>query len=86
VATSEALPFLTRPRTACTTTTTARDHFSVTGPRTYTGGLRGGFRFAAIQLTSPPALLTLTAAGVNFAPTARLPDRYQGYFISSMTS
>lgn len=40
--------------------------FSVTGPRTYTGGLRGGFRFAAIQLTSP-GTVTLTAAGAEFS-------------------
>ncbi len=56
--------------------------FSITSARTYTGGLRGGFRFAAIALTTP-GTVTLTAAGVNFKAYRAGPDRYQGHFISS---
>ncbi|HEU5469856.1 MAG TPA: alpha-L-rhamnosidase C-terminal domain-containing protein [Actinophytocola sp.] len=83
VATSEALPFLTRATNGLYNNDNGSVvTFSVTGPRTYTGGLRGGFRFAAIQLTSP-GTLTLSAAGVNFAAYRATPDRYQGYFISS---
>ncbi len=83
VATSEALPFLTRAATGLYRNDNGSAiSFSVTGPRTYTGGLRGGFRFAAIQLSSP-GTLTLTAAGVNFAAYRATPDKYQGYFISS---
>lgn len=83
VATSEALPFLTR----ATNGMYANDNgspitFSVTGPRTYTGGLRGGFRFAAVQLSSP-GTVTLTATGLTFAAYRATPDRYQGYFVSS---
>jgi len=83
VATSEALGFLTRPANGLY----ANDNgspitFSVTGPRSYTGGLRGGFRFAAVQLSSP-GTVTLTATGLTFAAYRATPDRYQGHFISS---
>ncbi|MFC0552638.1 alpha-L-rhamnosidase C-terminal domain-containing protein [Planotetraspora thailandica] len=57
-------------------------NFSITTPQTYTGGLRGGFRFASIALTTP-GTVTLTAAGVNFKAYRASPDKYQGYFISS---
>jgi hypothetical protein len=56
--------------------------FSVTSPQTYTGGLRGGFRFEAIELTTP-GTLELSAAGLNFKAYRAGPDKYQGYFISS---
>jgi hypothetical protein len=83
VATSEALPFLTRGTNGLYGNDSGSViNFSVTGPRTYTGGLRGGFRFAAIQL-STPGTLTLSVAGVNFAAFRATPDRYQGFFISS---
>jgi hypothetical protein len=83
VATSEALPFLTRGTNGLYSNDNGSAiNFSVTGPRTYTGGLRGGFRFAAIQLSSP-GTLTLTAAGLNFAAYRATPDKYQGFFISS---
>ena len=83
VATSEALPFLTRGTNGLYSNDNGSSiSFSVTGPRTYTGGLRGGFRFAAVQLSSP-GTLTLTAAGLNFAAFRATPDKYQGFFISS---
>ena len=54
VATSEALPFLTRGTNGLYSNDNGSTvTFSVTGPHTYTGGLRGGFRFAAVQLSSP---------------------------------
>ncbi len=56
--------------------------FSVTGAQTYTGGLRGGYRFESIELTTP-GTLELSAAGVNFKAYRAGPDKYQGYFISS---
>jgi hypothetical protein len=56
--------------------------FSVNGAQTYTGGLRGGFRFQSIELTTP-GTLTLSAAGLNFKAYRAGPDQYQGYFISS---
>jgi hypothetical protein len=83
VATSEALPFLSRGTNGLYSNDNGSAiSFSVTGPRSYTGGLRGGFRFAAIQLSSP-GTLTLTAAGVNFAAFRATSDKYQGFFISS---
>ena len=56
--------------------------FTVTGPQTYTGGLRGGFRFAAIELRTP-GTVTLTAAGLNFKAYRATPDKYEGWFLSS---
>lgn len=83
VATSEALPFLTRNGSGIYTNDNGSPiAFSVTGPRTYTGGLRGGFRFAAVQLSSP-GTVTLTATGLTFAAYRATPDKYQGHFISS---
>jgi hypothetical protein len=55
---------------------------TVTGPATYTGGLRGGYRYEAIELTTP-GTVTLSAAGLNFQAYRATPDRYQGYFLSS---
>jgi hypothetical protein len=57
-------------------------NLTVTGPQTYTGGLRGGFRFQSIELTTP-GTLTISAAGLNFKAYRAGPDQYQGYFISS---
>jgi hypothetical protein len=83
VATSEALPFLTANSAGVYNNDNGSPiTFSVNGARTYTGGLRGGFRFAAIQLTSP-GTVTLTGAGVTFRAYRATPDRYQGWFLSS---
>jgi hypothetical protein len=82
VSTSEALPFLTDSSGGYVNDSGAQISFSVTGPRTYTGGLRGGFRFAAIELRTA-GTVTLTRAGVNFKAYRATPDRYQGYFVSS---
>jgi hypothetical protein len=60
----------------------AQINLTVTGPSTYTGGLRGGYRLEAIELTTP-GTVTLTAAGLNFKAYRATPDKYQGYFISS---
>nr|MDT0661938.1 alpha-L-rhamnosidase C-terminal domain-containing protein [Micromonospora sp. DSM 115978] len=83
ITSSEALPFLT----ANSGGTYNNDNGSpitlnVTGARTYTGGLRGGFRFLAVQLTTP-GTVTLTGAGVNFRAYRATADRYQGWFMSS---
>ncbi|MFC4063559.1 alpha-L-rhamnosidase-related protein [Actinoplanes subglobosus] len=83
VATSEALPFLTVGSNGVYNNDNGSPvSFAVNGARTYTGALRGGFRFAAIQLTTPGSV-TLTGAGVNFKAYRASADRYQGYFISS---
>jgi hypothetical protein len=83
VATSEALPFLTTGSNGLYNNDNGSPiSLTVTGARTYTGALRGGFRFAAIQLTTP-GTVTLTAAGVNFRAYRATPDRYQGWFMSS---
>ena len=60
----------------------AQINLSVSGPQTYTGGLRGGFRFASIELTTPGTVM-LTGAGVNFKAYRAGPDKYQGWFMSS---
>ena len=57
-------------------------NLNVSAAQTYTGGLRGGFRFTAIALTTP-GTLTLSAAGLNFKAYRAGPDRYQGWFMSS---
>jgi hypothetical protein len=83
VATSEALPFLTAGSNGAYNNDNGSPiSLTVTGARTYTGTLRGGFRFAAIQLTTP-GTMTLTAAGVTFKAYRATPDRYQGWFMSS---
>lgn len=56
--------------------------FSLTGAKTYTGSLRGGFRFMAIQLASS-GTVSLTSAGVNFQAFLATPAQYQGWFMSS---
>ena len=60
----------------------AQTNLSVTGPQTYTGGLRGGFRFEAVELRTP-GTVTLTAAGLNFKAYRATPDKYEGWFLSS---
>jgi hypothetical protein len=82
VATSEALPYLTASGGVYSNDNGSPVTFSVTGARTYTGALRGGFRYAAIQLTTVGSV-TLTGAGVNFKAYRATADKYQGYFISS---
>jgi hypothetical protein len=82
IATSEALPYLTASGGVYNNDNGSPVTFSVNGARTYTGALRGGFRFAAVQLTTPGSV-TLTGAGVNFKAYRATADRYQGYFISS---
>ncbi len=51
-------------------------------PDTYTGGLRGGFRFEAIELRTP-GTIELSGAGLDFAAYRATPAEYQGWFISS---
>ncbi|SDZ67723.1 alpha-L-rhamnosidase [Asanoa ishikariensis] len=82
VSTSEALPFLTNSSGAYVNDNGSQITFSVNGARTYTGALRGGFRFAAVELTTAGSV-TLTAAGVNFKAYRAGADRYQGWFMSS---
>ncbi|MEV6846768.1 alpha-L-rhamnosidase C-terminal domain-containing protein [Actinoplanes sp. NPDC051411] len=82
VATSEALPYLTASGGLYNNDNGSPITFAVNGARTYTGALRGGFRFAAIQLTTTGSV-TLTAAGVNFKAYRATADKYQGYFVSS---
>ncbi len=49
---------------------------------TYTGGLRGGLRFEAIELRTP-GTIELSGAGLNFKAYRATPDAYQGWFLSS---
>ena len=60
----------------------AQINFTVNSAQTYTGGLRGGFRFAAIELRSA-GTVTLSAAGLNFRAYRATPDKYEGWFLSS---
>ncbi len=55
---------------------------SVSSTGKKTGGLRGGFRFMAIQLSSGGPI-SLTAAGVDFKAYPAGSDKYQGWFMSS---
>jgi hypothetical protein len=55
---------------------------SVNGANTYTGGLRGGFRFMAIRLSTSGSV-SLTSAGVNFRAYRATSAQYQGWFMSS---
>jgi hypothetical protein len=57
-------------------------NFTITGANTYTGSLRGGFRFEAIELRSP-GTVTLSRAGTNFKAYRATPAEYQGWFASS---
>jgi hypothetical protein len=82
VSTSEALRFLTTTSGAFTNDNGSQINFTVTGAQRYTGGLRGGFRFAAVELRTP-GTVSLTAMGLNFRAYRAGPDRYQGWFMSS---
>jgi hypothetical protein len=82
ISTSEALPFLTTSSGAFTNDNGSQINFTVSAAQRYTGGLRGGFRFAAIELRTP-GTVQLSAAGVNFRAFRAGPDRYQGWFMSS---
>jgi len=82
ISTSEALRFLTNSSGAFTNDNGSQINLSVTGPQRYTGGLRGGFRFAAIELRTA-GTVSLTAAGLNFRAYRAGADRYQGWFMSS---
>ncbi|MBF8193625.1 hypothetical protein ITP53_49715 [Nonomuraea sp. K274] len=65
ISTSEALGFLTNSSGAFVNDNGSQVNLTVTSARTYTGGLRGGFRFAAIELRTA-GTVRLTAAGLNF--------------------
>jgi hypothetical protein len=55
---------------------------NISSPDTYTGGLRGGFRFEAIELRTP-GTVELSGAGLNFMAYRATPAEYEGWFISS---
>jgi hypothetical protein len=57
-------------------------NLTVVGPDAYTGGLRGGFRFEAIELRSA-GTVTLSGAGLNFKAYRATADQYKGWFASS---
>ena len=82
ISTSEALSFLTTTGGAFTNDNGSQINFTVGPAQRYTGGLRGGFRFAAIELRTA-GTVRLSAAGVNFKAFRAGPDLYQGWFISS---
>jgi hypothetical protein len=82
ISTSEALPFLTTSSGAFTNDNGSQINFTVGPAQRYTGGLRGGFRFAAIELRTA-GTVRLSAAGVTFKAFRAGSDRYQGWFISS---
>jgi hypothetical protein len=82
ISTSEALPFLTNSSGAFVNDNGSQINLTVNGPNTYTGGLRGGFRFAAIELRTV-GTISLTAAGLNFKAYRAGPAQYQGWFMSS---
>jgi hypothetical protein len=82
ISTSEALPFLTTGSGAFANDNGSQINFTVGPAQRYTGGLRGGFRFAAIELRTA-GTVRLSATGVNFKAFRAGPDRYQGWFLSS---
>jgi len=82
ISTSEALGFLTTSSGAFTNDNGSQINFTVGPAKRYTGGLRGGFRFAAIELRTA-GTVRLSAAGVNFKAFRAGPELYQGWFISS---
>ena len=82
ISTSEALSFLTTSSGAFTNDNGSQINFTVGPAQRYTGGLRGGFRFAAIELRTA-GTVRLSAAGVTFKAFRAGSDRYQGWFISS---
>jgi hypothetical protein len=55
---------------------------NISSPDAYTGGLRGGFRFEAIELRTP-GTVELSGAGLNFKAYRATPTEYEGWFISS---
>lgn len=55
---------------------------NISSPDTYTGGLRGGFRFEAIELRTP-GTVELSGAGLNFMAYRATPAEYEGWFVSS---
>jgi hypothetical protein len=82
ISTSEALQFLTNSSGAFVNDNGAQINLTITGAQRYTGGLRGGFRFAAIELRTA-GTVSLTAAGLNFRAHRAGPAQYQGWFMSS---
>ena len=82
ISTSEALGFLTNSSGAFVNDNGSQINFTVTGAQKYTGGLRGGFRFAAVELRTAGSV-SLTAAGLNLKAYRAGPDKYQGWFMSS---
>jgi hypothetical protein len=83
IATSEALPFLTTGSGGLYNNDNGSPiALTVTSARTYTGALRGGFRYMAVQLTTP-GTVTLTASGVDFKAYRAGADKYQGWFMSN---
>ena len=82
ISTSEALSFLTTSSGAFTNDNGSQINLTVGPARRYVGGLRGGFRFAAIELRTA-GTVRLSAAGVTFKAFRAGPDRYQGWFLSS---
>ena len=82
ISTSEALRFLTNSSGAFVNDNGSQITLTVTGPQRYTGGLRGGFRYAAIELRTA-GTVSLTAAGLTFRAFRGSADRYQGWFMSS---
>jgi hypothetical protein len=82
ISTSEALSFLTTSSGAFTNDNGSQINFTVGPAQRYTGGLRGGFRFAAIELRTA-GTVQLSAAGVTFKAFRAGPELYQGWFISS---
>jgi len=82
ISTSEALPFLTTSSGAFTNDNGSQISLTVGPAQRYTGGLRGGFRFAAIELRTA-GTVQLSAAGVDFQAFRAGPDRYAGWFLSS---
>lgn len=55
---------------------------NISSPGTYTGSLRGGFRYEAIELRTP-GTVELSGAGLNFKAYRATPAEYQGWFVSS---
>jgi hypothetical protein len=82
ISTSEALRFLTNSSGAFVNDSGSQINLTVTGAQRYTGSLRGGFRFAAIELRTA-GTVSLSAAGLNFRAYRAGPDRYHGWFMSS---
>ena len=82
ISTSEALPFLTTSSGAFANDNGSQITLTIGPAQRYTGGLRGGYRFAAVELRTA-GTVRLSATGVNFKAFRAGPDRYQGWFISS---